>query len=82
VFSNFPVTQPYITAPALTPDTDVFKYLASSYASTHPTMHQGLPCKPGAAAFQNGTVNGAAWYPLVGKVRLFIFRIISLLFNV
>ncbi|KAK2716158.1 hypothetical protein QYM36_010661 [Artemia franciscana] len=63
------LTQPYITAPALTPDTDVFKYLASSYASTHPTMHQGLPCKPGAAAFQNGTVNGAAWYPLVGGAQ-------------
>ena len=46
-------------------------------------MHLGLPCKPGAPAFTNGTTNGAAWYPLTGKfmycllfgINQFVFRI-------
>lgn len=51
---------------SLTPDDDVFKHLALTYATNHPTMHQGIACKPGSPSFPNGTTNGAAWYPLIG----------------
>ena len=51
-------------APNLTPDNDVFQYLASSYANTHPTMHHGKPACPGLSVldeFPNGITNGAQW---------------------
>ncbi|KAI5718674.1 hypothetical protein M8J77_025030 [Diaphorina citri] len=53
--------------PALTPDTDVFLHLASTYARLHPTMHMKRPC-PGNTVleFENGVTNGAAWYSFSG----------------
>ncbi|XP_068218391.1 LOW QUALITY PROTEIN: carboxypeptidase D-like [Palaemon carinicauda] len=63
------VFQQFTSTPSLTPDDDVFKHLAGMYAFNHATMHLGLPCKPGAPTFQNGTTNGAAWYPLTGGMQ-------------
>ncbi|XP_045121737.1 carboxypeptidase D-like isoform X2 [Portunus trituberculatus] len=63
------VFQQFTSTPSLTPDEDVFKHLASIYSFNHGTMHLGLPCKPGAPAFTNGTTNGAAWYPLTGGMQ-------------
>ena len=54
---------------SLTPDDDVFKHLALTYATNHPTMHQGVACKSGSPSFPNGTTNGAGWYPLIGGVQ-------------
>lgn len=54
-----------------TPDHDVFTYLATVYAKTHPTMHKGLSC-PGeavTASFTDGIVNGASWYTLTGGMQ-------------
>ncbi|XP_037803670.1 carboxypeptidase M-like isoform X4 [Penaeus monodon] len=63
------VFQQFTSTPSLTPDDDVFKHIASLYAFNHATMHLGLPCKPGAPTFANGTTNGAAWYPLTGGMQ-------------
>ncbi|KAG0729787.1 Carboxypeptidase M [Chionoecetes opilio] len=70
-FDNSPNTifQQFTSTPSLTPDEDAFKHLASIYSFNHGTMHLGLPCKPGAPAFTNGTTNGAAWYPLTGGMQ-------------
>ncbi|XP_018007555.1 carboxypeptidase M-like isoform X2 [Hyalella azteca] len=70
-FDNSPNTlfQQFYSSPSLTPDDDVFRHLASTYSFNHATMHLGLPCKPGASAFPNGTTNGAQWYPLTGGMQ-------------
>ncbi|KAK4317883.1 hypothetical protein Pmani_011062 [Petrolisthes manimaculis] len=70
-FDNSPNTifQQFTSTPSLTPDEDVFNHLAGVYSFSHATMHLGLPCKPGAPTFTNGTTNGAAWYPLTGGMQ-------------
>lgn len=65
----FSVFQGYGSAPSLTPDDDVFKHLALTYAQNHPTMNRGLACKAGTPSFPNGITNGAAWYPLTGMKK-------------
>jgi phosphatidylethanolamine-binding protein (PEBP) family uncharacterized protein len=57
--------QPY--PPSISPDDDVFRHLATVYASTHPTMHLGYPCNNVDREFEGGITNGAAWYPLTGE---------------
>ncbi|KAK3703586.1 hypothetical protein QZH41_019133, partial [Actinostola sp. cb2023] len=52
-----------ITSPNLAPDDDVFRYLATTYANSHPTMYHGKPSCPGPKVkeeFVHGIVNGAA----------------------
>lgn len=68
-FKKKKVSQAFASTPSLTPDDDVFHHLAGLYARYHPTMHLGLPCKPGSPAFPNGTTNGASWYPLTGGAQ-------------
>ncbi|KAG8233974.1 hypothetical protein J437_LFUL014493, partial [Ladona fulva] len=63
--------QSYSSTPSLTPDDDVFKHLALTYAGNHPTMHRGVACKPGTPAFESGITNGASWYPLTGGMQDF-----------
>ncbi|KAK8781477.1 hypothetical protein V5799_017182 [Amblyomma americanum] len=61
--------------PAVTPDDDVFRHIASVYSFNHATMHRGLSCSAlRRQVFPNGTTNGAAWYafpgtPFVRSVR-------------
>jgi len=52
-----------MTSPNLAPDDDVLRYLATSYANSHPSMHHGKPSCPGGSVreeFKNGVINGAA----------------------
>ncbi|XP_072157235.1 carboxypeptidase D isoform X2 [Bemisia tabaci] len=72
-FDNTPnsMFQSYSSTPSLTPDDDVFKHLALTYSRNHPTMNQGLSCKPGTPSFNQGITNGAAWYPLTGGMQDF-----------
>jgi len=56
-------------SPAVSPDDDVFRHLATVYASTHPTMHLGQPCNKMETGFRDGISNGAAWYPLTGGMQ-------------
>ena len=64
------VYQAFSSTPSLTPDDDVFQHLATTYAQNHPSMHLGLPCKPGSPSFLNGTTNGAGWYPVTGGAQV------------
>lgn len=52
--------------PSLSPDDDVFKHLARTYANHHRIMHKGEPCRPDLPLFPGGITNGAEWYPLTG----------------
>ncbi|KAK7861923.1 hypothetical protein R5R35_009385 [Gryllus longicercus] len=72
-FDNTPnsMFQSYSSAPSLTPDDDVFRHLALTYASNHPVMARGAACRSGAPAFAHGITNGAAWYPLTGGMQDF-----------
>jgi len=54
---------------SLTPDDDVFKHLAETYSFNHGRMFLGEACKFGAPKFDNGTTNGASWYPLTGGMQ-------------
>ncbi|XP_048215856.1 carboxypeptidase M isoform X1 [Perognathus longimembris pacificus] len=53
---------------SLTPDDDVFQYLAHTYASRNPNMVKGDQCK-NKMNFPNGITNGYAWYPLQGGMQ-------------
>jgi len=53
---------------SLTPDDDVFRFLAKQYAKLHPTMHHGLSCEDEyTLKFKDGITNGAAWYQVIGR---------------
>ncbi|XP_032974336.1 carboxypeptidase M isoform X1 [Rhinolophus ferrumequinum] len=52
---------------SLTPDDDVFQYLANTYASRNPNM-KGDQCK-NKMNFPNGITNGYSWYPLKGGMQ-------------
>lgn len=51
---------------SLTPDDDVFQYLANAYASKNVNMKKGDQCK-NKMNFPNGVTNGYSWYPLKGE---------------
>ncbi|KAB1270312.1 Carboxypeptidase M [Camelus dromedarius] len=53
---------------SLTPDDDVFQYLAHTYASRNPTMKERNPCKAKLES-QSGIINGYFWYPLRGGMQ-------------
>lgn len=62
--------------PNPTPDEDVFRYLASSYANLHPSMHYGKPLCPGLSVreeFPKGITNGAAWQSNVGGMKDYMY---------
>uniref|UniRef100_A0A2K6LVE2 Carboxypeptidase M n=1 Tax=Rhinopithecus bieti TaxID=61621 RepID=A0A2K6LVE2_RHIBE len=54
-----------LSSRSLTPDDDVFQYLAHTYASRNPNMKKGDECK-NKMNFPNGVTNGYSWYPLQG----------------
>ncbi|MEE6505632.1 hypothetical protein FKM82_005597 [Ascaphus truei] len=51
---------------AKTPDDEVFRYLAKTYARAHKTMHKGNLCNE---SFPGGVINSAAWYPVKGCLQ-------------
>lgn len=51
---------------SITPDNQIFKQLAGTYASSHPTMHKGKACDN---EFPNGITNGAYWYDVRGNLN-------------
>ncbi|XP_054436058.1 carboxypeptidase M [Pteronotus mesoamericanus] len=53
---------------SLTPDDDVFQYLANTYASRNLNMKKGDQCK-NKMNFPNGITNGYSWYPLRGGMQ-------------
>ncbi|XP_071946432.1 carboxypeptidase D-like isoform X2 [Antedon mediterranea] len=55
----------------VTPDDDVFRYLASTYAQAHPNMHLGNPqCSDKQDEhFDGGIVNGAVWNAQSGSMQ-------------
>lgn len=68
---------PDLSASNPTPDDDVFRYLATSYANSHPTMHYGKPLCPGLSVleeFPNGITNGAAWHTEGGAMKDYIYE--------
>ncbi|XP_047475155.1 carboxypeptidase D-like isoform X2 [Penaeus chinensis] len=52
-----------------TPDDQIFRLLASTYASNHGTMHQGNLCV--GDNFRGGITNGAFWYDVKGGMQDF-----------
>ncbi|KAB0378832.1 hypothetical protein FD755_010410 [Muntiacus reevesi] len=52
---------------SLTPDDDVFQYLANTYASRNPDMKRNS-CRI-KTGFSNGIINGYSWYPLKGGMQ-------------
>uniref|UniRef100_A0A4W3IJ27 Carboxypeptidase D, a n=1 Tax=Callorhinchus milii TaxID=7868 RepID=A0A4W3IJ27_CALMI len=51
------------------PDDEVFKYLAKSYASNHPLMKTGKPNCDSSESFVDGITNGAYWYDVSGGMQ-------------
>lgn len=51
------------------PDDELFKYLAHTYADNHPHMHAGNACLPDI--FPGGVTNGAYWYEVIGGMQDF-----------
>ncbi|VVC87334.1 unnamed protein product [Leptidea sinapis] len=51
------------------PDNDLFKHLASVYASRNEDMKKGNSCMP--ETFKDGIINGAFWYSVKGGMQDF-----------
>ncbi|XP_076767108.1 carboxypeptidase D svr [Xylocopa sonorina] len=51
------------------PDDELFKYLAHTYADNHPQMRTGSACS--SDVFQGGVTNGAYWYEVIGGMQDF-----------
>ncbi|XP_014280219.1 carboxypeptidase M isoform X2 [Halyomorpha halys] len=56
----------------ITTDDDVFKHLASVYARNHRIMSTANGCKD--KIFNNGIINGAAWYPIKGSMADYNYK--------
>ncbi|OAD62352.1 Carboxypeptidase D [Eufriesea mexicana] len=52
------------------PDDELFKYLAYTYADNHSQMRTGDACQE-ADIFQHGITNGAYWYEVIGGMQDF-----------
>ena len=66
-----------LSSPNPTPDDDVFRYLANTYANAHPTMRHGKPLCPGLHVheqFHNGITNGAAWRNFDGGMKDYVYQ--------
>lgn len=63
-----------------TPDDQIFRLLASTYASKHGTMHQGNLCI--GDNFRGGVTNGAFWYDVKGKFLGVTVRVLMMLLDI
>lgn len=66
----------HLTGPKehVSPDDDVFRHLATVYATNHATMSEGKPCPNNKReGFPNGIINGAKWYAVTGKQNFSFF---------
>ncbi|XP_043495916.1 carboxypeptidase D-like isoform X1 [Polistes fuscatus] len=52
---------------SISPDNELFKHLAHTYADNHPRMAAGNACPP--EKFPGGVTNGAYWYEVVGGMQ-------------
>ena len=68
-FDDSPNGSPWRNVYSAAPDDEVFKHLASLYASNHGTMSRGNVC-PGDN-FPGGISNGAQWYDVPGGMEDF-----------
>ena len=59
------------------PDDNLFRHLALSYAQNHPVMKTGKPSCPmdKGETFKDGITNGAAWYNVPGGMQDFNYLI-------
>ncbi|CAG9833486.1 unnamed protein product [Diabrotica balteata] len=66
--ANYPYDQnpEFYRREFLTPDDDVFKFLAKTYSDNHPEMHTEVHCEGVQQTFEHGVVNGADWYQVEG----------------
>ncbi|XP_073723233.1 carboxypeptidase M [Misgurnus anguillicaudatus] len=53
---------------SVSPDNDVFIYLAKTYSYNHTSMYKGDPCY-GSSGFVDGITNGYSWYALQGGMQ-------------
>lgn len=60
-------TSPY----SISPDDDIYRFLALGYSQSHPTMHilESTKCGGSFDGFKDGITNGADWYPLIGGMQ-------------
>eukprot|EP00079_Xenopus_tropicalis_P033774 XP_017947545.1 PREDICTED: carboxypeptidase M isoform X2 [Xenopus tropicalis] len=68
VVASYPYDNGNAENNGITPDEDVFKYLATLYATKHANMYQGIQC-PGMNSFPAGITNGYQWYPVRGGMQ-------------
>ncbi|KAK0183064.1 hypothetical protein PV327_001139 [Microctonus hyperodae] len=54
---------------SISPDDELFKYLAHIYADNNPDMHSGGACP--SDIFPGGVTNGAKWYEVIGGMQDF-----------
>lgn len=72
-FDDNPRGQSKVDSPS--PDDALFRFLAKTYSSAHPTMHFGRSCHPGFfgsvldETFKDGITNGAEWYSVTGGMQ-------------
>ncbi|XP_059142748.1 carboxypeptidase M-like [Physella acuta] len=59
---------------ATSPDDDVYRYLALTFAKSHPTMHRDSHC---GETFKDGISNGAKWYSVIGGMQDYMYRFAS-----
>ncbi|XP_043943156.1 carboxypeptidase M [Protopterus annectens] len=73
VVANYPydnaVSDGKLMRYSMSPDDDVFKYLAKIYSYNHATMSKGNVCS-NSLPFKDGIINGYSWYPVEEKERV------------
>mgnify|MGYP000852735290 FL=1 len=57
-------------SPAISPDDDVFRYLALEYSRNNPPMYQ-------SPIFPQGIINGSAWYSITGGMMDWHYRFLG-----
>ena len=75
--TTIPASIPAGSGPSISPDDDVFKFLALTYSKSHSLMSD-LQTECDGMNFTDGITNGAEWYPVAGRqsrlLRAYSFR--------